>query len=310
MSSTNARRASGVGRPALGIAMRNVSTPLVLESRLHLLQPDEAAHHQPGADEQDERQRDLCHHQDIPEPELQRRRRERRARAQRAVEILRAALSAGTIPKTIAVSPLTASVKARTPASIRTRTCAAGWPGPWRETVSPPSASTRPRTPPAAASTRLSVASCRTRRQAARAERGAQRHLVLTRGRARQQQVRHVGARDEQHERHRAHERDERRPRVLDDVVLERHDADAHVGRLVFGVLLAELARDAVHLGLRLRERHARLEPAEDREEREVARRPLAVVEPERLPICASVTRNASAGSSRLNVSGMTPTTV
>ncbi len=76
----------------------------------------------------------------------------------------------------------------------------------------------------------------------------------------------------------------ERRPGVLDDVVLERNDADAHVGRLVLGVLLTKLPGDAVHLGLRLREGHAGLEPAEDGEEREVARRPLTVVEPQRLP--------------------------
>ena len=61
---------------------------LVLEPRLHLLQADEAAHHQPRSDEQDERQRDLSHHEGIPQPELQCRRRERRAGAQRAVEVL------------------------------------------------------------------------------------------------------------------------------------------------------------------------------------------------------------------------------
>ena len=71
---------------------------------------------------------------------------------------------------------------------------------------------------------------------------------------------------------------------MLDDVVLERHDADAHVGRLVLGVLLPQLPGNVVHLGLRLVERHARLQPAEHREEREVAWRVPAVVEPERLP--------------------------
>ena len=136
-----------------------------------------------------------------------------------------------------------------------------------RRMTSPPSASTSPTRPPAAASTRLSVDELPDQPQPARAERRAQRHLVLPGGRAREQQVRDVGARDEQHERHRAEERQERRPRVLDDVVLQRHDADAHVRRLVFGMLLPELPGDAVHLGLRLIEGHARLQPAEDSEE-------------------------------------------
>ena len=64
--------------------------------------------------------------------------------------------------------------------------------------------------------------------------------------------MRDVGARNEQHESHGAEERQERRPRVLDDVVLQRHDADAHVRRLVYGMLLPQLPGDAVHLGLRL----------------------------------------------------------
>ena len=93
-----------------------------------------------------------------------------------------------------------------------------------------------------------------------------------------------VRARDEQHEPHRHEQRHERRPRVLDDVVLERHDADLHARRLVHGVLGAQLPRDLVHVRLRLLERHARLEPAEHREEREIARRLVRVVELQRLP--------------------------
>ena len=67
------------------------------------------------------------------------------------------------------------------------------------------------RAPPATASTRLSVSSCRTSRAAARAERGAHRHLAPARRAAREQQVRDVGARDQQHRGDRAEQHDQRR---------------------------------------------------------------------------------------------------
>ena len=189
------------------------------------------------------------------------------------------------MPKTIAVRALTASVKPRTAASIRMAAMRGRLAGSMeRSTLSPPSARTRPTS---AAGRRKHEALGRQlthETPSPRAERRAKRHLVLPRRRAREQQVRHVGAGDEQDEPDGAEERHERRLRVLDDIVLERHDPDAHVGRLVHGVLLPELPGDAVHLGLRLLERHARLQPAEDGEEREVARRRLAVVESQRLP--------------------------
>ena len=46
------------------------------------------------------------------------------------------------------------------------------------------------------------------------------------------------------------------RRRMLDDVGLERDDADPHVGGLVLGMLAPQPARDLVHLTLRLLERH------------------------------------------------------
>ena len=76
-----------------------------------------------------------------------------------------------------------------------------------------------------------------------------------------------VRARDQQHETDRHEQRHERPPRVLDDVVLQRHDADLHAGPLVHRVLGAELPRDLGHFRLRLLERDARLETAEHGEE-------------------------------------------
>ncbi len=83
--------------------------------------------------------------------------------------------------------------------------------------------------------------------RAAGAERAAHRHLALARGRAREEQVRDVRARDQQHEADRHEQRHERPPRVLDDVVLERHDADLHARRFVHRVLGAQLPRDLRH---------------------------------------------------------------
>ena len=110
----------------------------------------------------------------------------------------------------------------------------------------PAQATNTPIAQPPAASTRLSVASCRTRRNRGRAERAANRHLTLARGRAREQQVRDVRAGNHQHESDRDKERQQSAARVLHHVVLERDDADVHVGGLVLGVLGAELARDPV----------------------------------------------------------------
>ena len=99
-----------------------------------------------------------------------------------------------------------------------------------------------------------------------RAERRAHRHLLLPLERPRQQQVRDVGADDQQHEATapsstrsavrswRAHER-----------VGERHEVDAPV--LHLGVLLPDASRDRVHLRLRAPIGDARLQPADDEED-------------------------------------------
>ena len=121
-------------------------------------------------------------------------------------------------------------------------------------------------------------------RPAARAQRGAERELALPDRRPHQQQVGDVGAGDHQHETDRAEQDQQRGPGMLDDVLLQRHGPDAHLRAGMLRELLAELQRDAVHLRLCLGEGHARLEPAEHREERVVPRRRLAVVELQRRP--------------------------
>ena len=84
-------------------------------------------------------------------------------------------------------------------------------------------------------------------RRASGAERGAHGHLRLARERARQQQIRDVGARDEQHEADRADEHDERASDVADHLLVERHDAERQpaVGRIDLRVDRAAAARSA-----------------------------------------------------------------
>ncbi len=116
------------------------------------------------------------------------------------------------------------------------------------------------------------------------AERAAQGNLALAAGRASEQQVCDVGAGDQQQEADGDEEHHQRAPRVLDDILLQRNDPDAHVSGLVLGMLRAKLSRDAVHVRLGLLERHLRLEPPEHREERQVAWQLRRVVELQRLP--------------------------
>ena len=98
------------------------------------------------------------------------------------------------------------------------------------------------------------------------AERQADGDLLLPRRRARQQQVRDVGARDQQHQADDRHQQ----AAGLDDVVAEagvdrrlrqRHQRDAAALVLV-RVFLFELARDRLQVGFGLLHRDARLQPA------------------------------------------------
>ena len=68
----------------------------------------------------------------------------------------------------------------------------------------------------------LSVTSCRSSRAAPGAEGGAQRHLAAATDGARQRQIGDVRARDQQHQHRRAGDREQHRPRVADQLLLER----------------------------------------------------------------------------------------
>ncbi len=99
---------------------------------------------------------------------------------------------------------------------------------------------------------------------ARRAERRAQRELALTGGAARQQQVRDVGAGDEQHESDGAEQQPQRRlRRVAEEVVLERLDAGAPA-RVGFRKRLREVGRDGQHVRVGLLKSDAGLQPAHD----------------------------------------------
>ena len=97
---------------------------------------------------------------------------------------------------------------------------------------------------------------------AARADRGANRDLLLPADRARQQQVGHVGARDQQDEADRGDEHEQRLPHVLHREVVQglRFGADAVVA---LGVLRRQPVGDHVELRLGGRQIDAVLEPCD-----------------------------------------------
>ena len=68
--------------------------------------------------------------------------------------------------------------------------------------------------------------------RAAAAERRAHRELALARRRPHEQQVRDVRARNQHHEAHRAHERQDHRPDVGDEILVHRLEAEVEAGGL------------------------------------------------------------------------------
>ena len=107
--------------------------------------------------------------------------------------------------------------------------------------------------------------------RAARAERQANRRLAAACRRAREEQVRHVGAGDEQHQRDRRDERDQRAARLADNRVLRRHEphAPALVGFRIRGF---ELQAHRVELRLRGGACDRRLQPSDRHHEAAAAR--------------------------------------
>ena len=211
-----------------------MSAPLVLEPGLHLLQPDEAAHQQAGTDEQDERERDFAPHEQRCAAGVVHGCGERDVLA-RSVR-LRSDAAVGAPGRARIRWPsarVTASVKRQDGGiDAEWRPRAAGWSGPSRRsTLSPRFRQHQSQDSAAAASTRLSVASCRTRRRppapsAARSaisccravDRASSRFATLAQAMSSTNTTAPRSAY-------------ERRLGVLDDVVLERNDPDAHVGR-------------------------------------------------------------------------------
>ena len=103
-------------------------------------------------------------------------------------------------------------------------------------------------------------------RRARSAKGRAHSQLALTGEGARQQQVGDVRARHQQHERDGTEEDDDDKTHVSDDLIEQRHDREreAAVRRIHVGEVAAETRSERVHLGLRLGDRHAGLQPGHD----------------------------------------------
>jgi hypothetical protein len=97
---------------------------------------------------------------------------------------------------------------------------------------------------------------------AIRAERGPNGNLALSGRAARQQQVRDVGARNQEHERDRAREDEKGGPVLARQLFVERNDARAPAC-VARRKLRRERSRDGCHLGLRLRDGEPRFQSAE-----------------------------------------------
>jgi hypothetical protein len=93
------------------------------------------------------------------------------------------------------------------------------------------------------------------------AERGAYGHLALAHGRAREEHVRHVAARDEHQQANRGEQRVEHRPEAADDGIDHVDDAQAEVRRVVGRELSGAARGEGRELRLGLLERGAACEP-------------------------------------------------
>ena len=101
---------------------------------------------------------------------------------------------------------------------------------------------------------------------AAGAERDAHRELVLPRERARQHQVGHVGARNEQDEADGPEQNPQRPPHRADYLIEQRHDVEreAAIRRVDIRKVAAQPGGQDVHLLPRRVHAHARLQPRDD----------------------------------------------
>ena len=109
-----------------------------------------------------------------------------------------------------------------------------------------------------------------------------------------QQQVGDVGARDQQHEGHRAGQDEERRPHVTGQLIAQRDDARRPAGVEV-GKHPRQLGRNVSHVELRLLDGHARLQPS-DNHERPATRRSRLRREADRQPHVDALVEKREAG--------------
>ena len=127
-------------------------------------------------------------------------------------------------------------------------------------------ASSRPPAAPSSVSTQLSVTSCCSSRAAAGADGHAQRDLPAPHFGSGDEQVRDVGAGDDQHERDRRHQQPQRQPQPSEQLGRQRAHLDA--ARLVRRPDTRVPSREAIvsSSALRRGQRHARLETPQHRE--------------------------------------------
>ncbi len=115
------------------------------------------------------------------------------------------------------------------------------------------------------------------------AERRPQRDLFAPRRRAREQEVGDVGAGDQKHEADRAQEREEDGPKLPDELLLQRHDADAGA-RVRLRVVRRDARGDRLHLRARRLKARARLQTRDDLNPVPVARAGLLRADLQRRP--------------------------
>ena len=97
---------------------------------------------------------------------------------------------------------------------------------------------------------------------APRAERGPDAQLALTHRASRQEQIRHVHARDQQHQQNGTGQDQKRRPNLFDHLLVHRHEQRGPT-RVQPGRLLLALRHQLAHFAAGLLERDAIAKPRE-----------------------------------------------
>ena len=151
------------------------------------------------------------------------------------------ARNAGAVPKISAVATAISAVKPSTRQSVpMSRNTVLVDVDSWRTSSPAPQRANRmANAAPQPASRRLSVSNCRINRRARCAKRQPHTHLVTACGGAREEEVRDVGARDEQHERDDPHDRQESRSITIAKVRVAARRRDKSEGlRQVLGLVV------------------------------------------------------------------------